>query len=178
MYQHPWFVAGSIRYCQRVPEASLKSGPGKHSIALAVLLVAIVNRPATKQRNTAEGIVFSGIVSLVPKRAAPRQPKEKRHRVPPIRWKSARGPDAESALFPLYVGTPAVVSHLINNILRCREKCTESSPDANVVRHWRNKFPCRSDAQATRGMLIRPSEHRPLNLLSQINTLPCRPRWM
>jgi hypothetical protein len=71
MYQHPWFVAESIRYCQPVPEAGLKSGPGKHSVALAVLLVAMVNRPATKQMNAAEGLVFSGIVSLVPKWAAP-----------------------------------------------------------------------------------------------------------
>src|SRR5262245_26936501 len=47
---------------------------------------------------------------------------------------SPEGPDAESALVPLYVGTPAVASHLIHNILRCREKCDENSPDANVVR--------------------------------------------
>src|SRR5215467_10272991 len=71
MYQHPRFVAESNRYCQRAPEAGLKSGPGKHSVALAMLLVAIVNRPATKQMNAAEGLVFSGIASLVPKRAAP-----------------------------------------------------------------------------------------------------------
>src|SRR5215510_9872292 len=47
---------------------------------------------------------------------------------------SPKGPDAESALVPLYVGTPAVASHLIHNILRCREKCDENSLDANVVR--------------------------------------------
>jgi hypothetical protein len=32
------------------------------------------------------------------------------------------------------VGTPEVASHLIHNILRCREKCGENSPDANVAR--------------------------------------------
>jgi hypothetical protein len=31
----------------------------------------MVNRPATKQMNAAEGLVISAIVSLVPKRAAP-----------------------------------------------------------------------------------------------------------
>ena len=41
--------------------------------------------------------------------------------------RSPEGPDAESALVPLYVGTPAVASHLIHNILRCRENCDENT---------------------------------------------------
>src|SRR5215510_11587664 len=134
MYQHPWFVAESIRYCQRVPGAGLKSGPGKHSVALAVLLAAMVNRPATMQMNAVEGLAFSGIVSLVPKRAdlpmhhnlpvtveLRKRDFETSANLPILSdhlvcssacWSSAlrspEGPDAESALVPLYVGTPAV----------------------------------------------------------------------
>src|SRR5262249_5539599 len=41
--------------------------------------------------------------------------------LPFVGTKSALGgPDAESALVPLYVGTPAVPPHLIHNILRYR----------------------------------------------------------
>ena len=46
-----------------------------------------------------------------------------------FRWNQSAlaGPDAESALVPLYVGTPAVPSHLIHNILRYGENCHENT---------------------------------------------------
>src|SRR5262245_40110408 len=107
----------------------IRNGSDPRNGSPAVPMVGIGDGPLSRPRGPHQSLKTSSIQS---DHSALRQIMGSQRNngiacLPFVGTKSAGGPDAESALVPLYVGTPAVPSHLIHNILRCRENCDENT---------------------------------------------------